>query len=329
MTQIRMSRRPLLGLAVGLMAGRAMAQPAWPRQPVRIILPAAGGGSSDPLARFGAQEFTRRFGQPFVVENRPGAAGNVGMAAAARAQADGHTLLFSWAGPLATNMALYRNLTFHSQRDFDPIARFGAIPNALVVGKNTPVTTLAEFIAMARANPGEVSYGSTGSGSSMHLAGAMLAAATGTQLTHVPYTSPAAAVTDAIAGRLSAMFLGAPGAVPLSRAGEIRVLAVLAESRAAVLPDIPTAAELGYPSVVMGTWFGWLAPKGTPRPVVTALNAAVNELLDGPGRDWLLQQGLEIAGGTAGGPPEMLERFLASEIERHAALVQSANISVD
>lgn len=329
MTQIRMSRRPLLGLAAGLMAGRAMAQPAWPRQPVRIILPAAGGGSSDPLARFGAQEFTRRFGQPFVVENRPGAAGNVGMAAAARATADGHTLLFSWAGPLATNMALYRNLTFHSQRDFDPIARFGAIPNALVVGKNTPVTTLAEFIEMARAKPGEVSYGSTGSGSSMHLAGAMLAAATGTQLTHVPYSSPAAAVTDAIAGRLNAMFLGAPGAVPLSRAGEIRVLAVLAESRAAVLPDIPTAAELGYPSVVMGTWFAWLAPKGTPRPVVTALNAAVNEILGGPGRDWLLQQRLEIGDGTAGGPPENLERFLTGEIERHAALVQSANISVD
>lgn len=329
MSQTRMSRRPLLGLAAGLMAGRAMAQPAWPRQPVRIILPAAGGGSSDPLARFGAQEFTRRFGQPFVVENRPGAAGNVGMAAAARAPADGHTLLFSWAGPLATNMALYRNLSFHSQRDFDPIARFGAIPNALVVGKNTPVTTLAEFIEMARAKPGEVSYGSTGSGSSMHLAGAMLAAATGTQLTHVPYTSPAAAVTDVIAGRLNAMFLGAPGAVPLSRAGEIRVLAVLAESRAAVLPEIPTAAELGYPSVVMGTWFAWLAPKGTPRAVVTALNTAVNELLEGPGRDWLLQQGLEIGGGGAGGPPENLERFLTGEIERHAALVQSADISVD
>ncbi|MBR0664325.1 tripartite tricarboxylate transporter substrate binding protein [Roseomonas hellenica] len=329
MSQTRMSRRPLLGLAAGLMAGRATAQSAWPRQPVRIILPAAGGGSSDPLARFAAQEFTRRFGQPFIIENRPGASGNVGMAAAARAQADGHTLLFSWAGPLATNMALYRNLTFHSQRDFDPIARFGAIPNALVVGKNSPVTTLAGFLDMARANPGGVSYGSTGSGSSMHLAGAMLAAATGTQLTHVPYSSPAAAVTDVIAGRLSAMFLGAPGAVPLSRGGEIRVLAVLAESRATVLPDVPTTAELGYPSVVMGTWFAWLAPKGTPRPVIVALNAAANEILDSPGRDWLLQQGLEIGGDAAGGPPESLERFLSSEIERHAALVQSANISVD
>lgn len=326
---MRMDRRALLGAAAGLLAAPAVAQPAWPRQAVRIIVPAAGGGSSDPLARFCAQEFSRRFGQPFVIENRPGASGNVGMMTAARAPADGHTLLFSWAGPLATNMALYRNLTFNSQRDFDPIARFGAIPNTLVVGKDSPARTLADFVAMARANPGTVTYGSTGNGSSMHLAGAMLAAATGTQLTHVPYTSPAAAVTDVLAGRLSAMFLGAPGAVPLSRGGEIRVLAVLSGSRAAVLPEVPTAAEAGYPSVVMGTWFAWLAPKGTPPQVITAVNGAVNEILDGPGREWLLQQGLEIADGAAGGSPADMERFLAAEIERHAALVRSANISLD
>ncbi|CAH0263485.1 hypothetical protein ROS9278_03460 [Roseomonas sp. CECT 9278] len=329
MTAMRFDRRAMLGVAAGMVAAPALAQPAWPRQPVRIIVPAAGGGSSDPVARFAAQDFQRRFGQPFVIENRPGASGNVGMMAAARAPNDGHTLLFSWAGPLATNMALYRNLTFHSQRDFDPIARFGAIPNALVVGKNSPAATLADLVAMARANPGGVSYGSTGSGSSMHLAGAMLAAATGTQLTHVPYTSPAAATTDAIAGRLSAMFLGAPGTVPLSRAGEIRVLAVLADKRADVLPDVPTAAEQGYPSVVMGTWFAWLAPKGVPAAVVTALNGAVNEMLDGPGRAWLVQQGLDVADGAAGGSPADLERFLATEIERHAALVRSANITVD
>ncbi|WP_207539348.1 Bug family tripartite tricarboxylate transporter substrate binding protein [Sabulicella rubraurantiaca] len=325
----RMDRRGLLAMAATGLAAPALAQPAWPRQAVRIIVPAAGGGSSDPIARFCGQEFSRRFGQPFVIENRPGASGNVGMAAAARAPADGHTLLFSWAGPLATNLALYRDLSFHSQRDFDPIARFGSIPNALVVGRNSPVRNLAEFVAMARARPGEASYGSTGSGSSMHLAGAMLAAATGTQLTHVPYSSPSAAVADVIGGRLSAMFLGAPGSVPLSRSGEIRVLAVLSETRSAVLPDVPTAAEQGYPAVVMGTWFGWLAPKGTPRPVIQAVNTAVNEILDSPGREWLLQQGLEIADGAAGGSPENLERFLASEIERHAALVRSANISVD
>lgn len=326
---ISIERRAMLGLGAAVLAAPAIAQPAWPRQPVRIIVPAAGGGSSDPIARFCAQEFSRRFGQAFVIENRPGAAGNVGMANAARAPADGHTLLFSWAGPLATNMALYRNLTFHSQRDFDPVARFGYVPNALVVGKDSPIRTLAEYIAFARANPAAMTYGSTGNGSSMHLAGATLAMASGATLTHVPYTSPASATTDVIAGRLGSMFLGAPGTVPLRRAGEIRVLAVLAERRAAVLPDVPTAAEQGYPSVVMGTWFAWLAPKGTPQPIIEALNAAANEIVAGPTREWLLQQGLDIDDGAAGGPPDALARFLAAEIERHAELVRTAGITVE
>lgn len=323
-------RRAVLALAGTTLAMPALGQvQGWPRQSVRVIVPAAGGGSSDPLARFCAQEFARRFGQAFVIENRPGAAGNVGMQAAARAPADGQTLLFSWAGPLATNMALYRNLTFNSQRDFDPIVRFGYVPNALVVGKDSPIHTLADYVAYARANPGAMTYGSTGNGSSMHLAGAMLGMATGTTLTHVPYTSPASATTDAIAGRLGSMFLGAPGTVPLKRAGEIRVLAVLSERRAAVLPDVPTAAEQGYPGVVMGTWFAWLAPKGTPQPIIQALNAAANEIVTGPTREWLLQQGLDIADGAAGGTPDDLARFLASEIERHAELVRLANITVE
>jgi tripartite-type tricarboxylate transporter receptor subunit TctC len=174
-----------------------------------------------------------------------------------------------------------------------------------------------------------MTYGSTGNGSSMHLAGAMLAMATGTTLTHVPYTSPASATTDAIAGRLGSMFLGAPGTVPLRRAGEIRVLAVLAERRAAVLPDVPTAAEQGYPSVVMGTWFAWLAPRGTPQPVVQALNGAVNDIVAGPTREWLLQQGLDIDNGAAGGTPDDMARFLAAEIARHAELVRTANITIE
>jgi tripartite-type tricarboxylate transporter receptor subunit TctC len=321
-------RRAALGLAAASLCRPALAQ-EWPRQPVKIIVPAAGGGSSDPVARFFAQEFSRRFGQPFVVENRPGAAGNVGIAAAARAPADGHTLLFGFAGPLATNLALYRDLPFHTQRDFDAVALCGALPNVLIVGRGSPAATLAEFVARARAEPGRLSYGSTGSGSSMHLAGAMLAAATGAQLTHVPYSSPGAATTDAIAGRLNAMFLGVPGAAPLVRGGEIRALAVLSGQRSSVLPDVPTAAEQGWPEVVMGTWFAIVAPKGTPRPAVLALNAAVNEVLAGRGRDWLRQQGLELEGGAAGGTTEQAEAFLASEIARHAALVRSAGISVD
>jgi len=323
-------------LALGLLATPAFAQsPAlaqidqWPRRPVRILVPAAGGGSSDPVARLLAQDFTRRFGQAFVVENRPGAAGNVGMAAAARAPADGYTLLFAFAGPLATNLALYRDLSFHTQRNFDAVALSGGVPNVLIVGRASPITSLADFIQRARAAPGAIAYGSTGSGSSMHLSGAMLAAATGAQLTHVPYSSPAAATTDVMAGRLDSMFLGVPGAVPLLRGGEIRALAVLGAARSAALPEVPTAVEQGLPGVVMGTWFALLAPKGTPRAIIRALNAAVNENLAGPGREFLTHLGLELEGGMAGGTPDQAEAFIAAEIIRHAGLVRAAGIQVD
>jgi tripartite-type tricarboxylate transporter receptor subunit TctC len=335
--KIGLDRRALLGagLAAGLgagSAGRARGQPApggWPRQPVRVVVPAAGGGSSDPLARLCAQEFTRRFGQPFVVENRPGASGNVGMVTAARAPADGNTLLFGWAGPLATNLALYPNPGFQSQRDFDPIALLGAVSNALIVGRHSPVQSLADYVAMAKARPGTVTYGSTGNGSSMHLAGAMLAQASGTQLTHVPYTSAAAATADLLGGRLDGMFLGAPGAAPLLRGGEARGLAVLAGQRVEVLPDVPTAAEQGFPDVIMGTWFAWLAPKGTPAPVIASVNEAVNEMLQGPAREKFQQQGLEITEALSGGPPEKLRRLLDEEIQRHAVLVRAAQIRLD
>jgi tripartite-type tricarboxylate transporter receptor subunit TctC len=322
-----MKRRSVLALA-GL-ASPALAQEEWPQRPVRIIVPAAGGGSSDPIARLLAQAFAARFGQGFVVENRPGAAGNVGMATAARAAPDGHTLLFAFAGPLATNLALYRDLSFHTQRHFDAVIRMGDVPNALVVGQASPLRNMADFLARARAQPGRLSYGSTGSGSSMHLAGALLSAAGGVELNHIPYSSPAAATTDLIAGRLDSMFLGTPGAVPLLRGGQIRALAVLAERRARVMPEVPTAIEEGLPGVVMGPWFMLLAPKGTPPRIIEALNAAANEMLAGPGREVLAQLGLELEDGAAGGTPAEAERFLAAEIARHAEIVRRANIRIE
>jgi tripartite-type tricarboxylate transporter receptor subunit TctC len=322
-----MKRRSVLALA-GL-ATPALAQEEWPQRPVRIIVPAAGGGSSDPIARLLAQAYAARFGQGFVVENRPGAAGNVGMTAAARAAPDGHTLLFAFAGPLATNLALYRDLPFQTQRNFDAIVRMGGVPNVLVVGPGSPMQTLADFVARAKARPGSLAYGSTGSGSSMHLAGALLSEATGVELNHIPYSSPAAATTDLIAGRLDSMFLGAPGTVPLLRGGQIRALAVLAERRVRVMPEVPTAAEQGLPGVVMGTWFMLLAPKGTPPRIIEALNAAANEALAGPGREVLAQLGLELEDGAAGGTPADAERFLAAEIARHAEIVRRANIRIE
>jgi len=172
-------------------------------------------------------------------------------------------------------------------------------------------------------------YGSTGTGSSMHLAGALLSEAAGIELNHIPYSSPAAATTDLIAGRLDSMFLGAPGTVPLLRGGQIRALAVLAERRARVMPEVPTAVEQGLPGVVMGTWFMLLAPKGTPPRIIQALNAAANEALAGPGREALAQLGLELEDGVAGGSPAEAERFLAAEIARNAEIVRRANIRIE
>jgi tripartite-type tricarboxylate transporter receptor subunit TctC len=327
-----MKRRSVLALAAlgpPAIAPKVLAQEEWPQRPVRIIVPAAGGGSSDPIARLLAQAYAARFGQGFVVENRPGAAGNVGMTAAARAAPDGHTLLFAFAGPLATNLALYRDLPFQTQRNFDAIVRMGGVPNVLVVGQGSPLQNLADFVARAKARPGALAYGSTGSGSSMHLAGALLSEAAGIELNHIPYSSPAAATTDLIAGRLDSMFLGAPGTVPLLRGGQIRALAVLAERRVRVMPEVPTAAEQGMPGVVMGTWFMLLAPKGTPPRIIEALNAAANEALAGPGRETLAQLGLELEEGAAGGTPAGAERFLAAEIARHAEIVRRANIRIE
>ncbi|MBY0338855.1 MAG: tripartite tricarboxylate transporter substrate binding protein [Acetobacteraceae bacterium] len=313
-----------------LLAAPASAQTGdWPQRPVRIIVPAAGGGSSDPIARFLAQAFTQRFGQGFVVENRPGAAGNVGMTTAARAAPDGYTLLFGFAGPLATNLALYADLPFHTQRHFDAVVLAGGVPNALIVGPQSPLRSLADFLAAARARPGTIGYGTTGSGSSMHLAGTVLSGAANVELNHIPYSSPGAMTTDVIAGRLDSAFLGTPGTVPLHRAGTIRALAVLAERRAAVLPDIPTAIEQGLPGVVMGTWFALMAPKGTPPAIIRALNAAANEAIHGPGRETLAGLGLELDGDMAGGTPEQAEAFLAAEIARHAGIVRRANIRVE
>jgi tripartite-type tricarboxylate transporter receptor subunit TctC len=324
-----MKRRQLLALPACLAAMPAQAQEDWPLRPVRIIVPAAGGGSSDPIARFLAQAYTARFGQSFLVENRPGAAGNVGMTAAARAAPDGYTLVFAFAGPLATNLALYRDLPFHTQRNFEAVVRMGSVPNALVVGQGSPLRNMDDFVARARAQPGALAYGSTGSGSSMHLAGALLSAAAGIELNHVPYTSPAAATTDLIAGRLDSMFLGVPGTVPLLRGGQIRALAVLSETRARVMPEVPTAIEQGLPGVVMGTWFMLLAPKGTPPRIIEALNTAANEALNGPGRESMAQLGLQLEDGAAGGSPAAAERFLESEIARHAEIVRRAAIRVE
>jgi tripartite-type tricarboxylate transporter receptor subunit TctC len=312
----------------GTTAGAASDSAAdWPQRAVRIILPApGGGGTADTLARIFAAEAEKRLGQRVLIDNRGGANGNIGATAAARAAPDGHTFLWAWAGTLATNPALYRDLPFDPVRDFDPVLLLGTVPNVLVVNRQFGPRTLAEFAEHARANPGTINFGSTGNGSSMHLAGELYRQRTGVAMTHVPYNAPAVAMNDLLSNRIQAMFNLVTGAGPQIRAGEVVALGVLAERRVAQLPDVPTMAELGLPGLVFGTWFALLAPRGTDPAVLARMNALANAVLTDPAaRARLEGAGLDILGGTAA----RLAAHLREEIASHAALVRQAGIRIE
>ncbi|MBU8546914.1 MULTISPECIES: Bug family tripartite tricarboxylate transporter substrate binding protein [Roseomonadaceae] len=324
-----LTRRSLLATAAIAATTPSLAQaPAWPTRPIRIILPApGGGGTADTLARIFAQELEKRLPQPVVIENRGGAAGNIGATAAARAEPDGHTILWTWAGTLATNPAMYRDMPFDPVRDFTPVILLGSVPNILTVNNDLPARDLAAFTAYAKANPGAINHGTTGNGSSMHLAAELFASRTGTQLTHVPYAAPAAATTDLIAGRIQAMFNLVTGAKPLVEAGRVRAIAVLSESRVPQLPDVPTAAELGMPGLAFGTWFCLMLPRGASPALVTRLNALANEVLADPGaRSRLEAAGMAFDGG---GTPERLATYLQEELVRHAELVRISGARIN
>jgi len=309
-----------------LLAGQGAAQD-WPTQPVKITVPApAGGGTADTIARILADELDRRLGQRFLVDNKPGANGNVGATIAARTAPDGTNFLFSWAGTLATNMTLYKNLQYHSQRDFDPVILIGNVPNILVVNKGLGPKTFKEFDAFARANPGKINYASTGNGSSMHLSAELYSTKHGASMTHVPYNSPGQATTELINGQIQAMFQLVTGIAPHVKSGNVQAIALLSDKRAPALPDVPTAAEAGYPGLEFGTWFGLLAPKGTPAHAIRKLNATVNEVLkDAGARQKFEANGLDILGGA----PDRLAKQIADEIVRHAAIIEAAKIKID
>lgn len=299
----------------------------WPdRQPIMMLLPAGPGGSSDSLARLLAEEFGKRLKQSVIVQNRPGAAGNVGMAQAARAQPDGYSIVLSWTGPMATNLALYKDVGFDPRRDFAPIGMIGCTPNVLAVNRESPDRSLAAFIDRARARGGGTFYGSTGVGSSWHLAGEMVSQKASNSLVHVPYTQPGQALTDLLGGRVDAILPVLPMTVPHVRAGTIRALAVFSRERSSVLPDIPTTSELGYPDLVSETCFALLAPAATPRDVVARLNALLNEVTAGPTmRERIVDMGLTVEGG----PPERVTSYLAEEIPRQAAVVAASGAKAE
>jgi tripartite-type tricarboxylate transporter receptor subunit TctC len=313
-------------LAAALATGPVLAQDTWPQtgKPITLVVPAPGGsGTGDTIARVLAEELQSRLKATFVIDNKAGANGNIGAGAAAQMPGDGYHFLFSWAGTLAVNQALYKNLPFDAQKDFIPILLVADVPNILVVNNDIPAKNLAELESYAKANPGKLNFGSTGIGSSMHLAGELFMRETGTQMIHVPYNAPGTATTNLIAGDIQLMFQLIPGIAGQIKSGKVRAIAVMAPQRSPALPDVPTTAELGQPKLLSSTWFALLAPKGTPPAVIQRLNAVANEALADPA---VKKRLAEIGVSTLGGTPQQLAQHLAAETEKWGRVVREAKI---
>nr|WP_232533230.1 MULTISPECIES: tripartite tricarboxylate transporter substrate binding protein [Ramlibacter] len=325
-----MDRRSLLGLAsaFALSPGLARAQAGpWPSGPVQIVVPfGAGGGTTDPLARIVAEELGKQMGASFVVTNKPGANGNLGAVFVKRSAPDGQTLLFTGAGTLATNPAMYKDPGFNTKADFEPVAVVGSVANILVVNPSIPATTVKEFVEYLKKSPDKVSFGSTGNGSSMHTAGELFRQRTSTSMVHVPYNAAGPATTDLLSGNIQAMFQLVPGISGFVKEKKVTALAVMSPRRQPTLPDVPTMTEAGFPGLESYTWLCLMAPKRTPSAVIERLNDGVNKLLAQPAfRERLVAMGVEPMGGT----PAEFSAFLDSEIKKWGDVVRTANITVN
>ncbi|WP_426955445.1 Bug family tripartite tricarboxylate transporter substrate binding protein [Muricoccus radiodurans] len=305
-------------------AGPALA--AWPDRPVSLVVPFPPGGSNDVVARLVAQHLSRSLGQPFVVDNRPGANGNIGATAVARAAPDGYTLLVSGNGQNAMNHGLYAQMPYDSRTSFAHVAQLASVPNALVVATDHPARSFQDLLRMARARPGAIAYASPGSGSSGHLAMAMLMRAAGFEMLHVPYRGAAPAITDVLAGQVPVVMINVDIPLPHVRAGRLRVLTVTSEQRSGLYPDAPTIAEEGVPGFSAVGWMGISAPAGTPAEIVTRLHAAIAEALADPA----LRERFAASGYVPGaGSPAEYAAFIGAEITKWGQVTRDLGIVLE
>ena len=310
-----------LALAVwALMPVAALAQ-AYPSKPVRMILPFPPGGPTDITGRVIAQKLTEQLGQPVVPDNRPGAAGNIGLELAAKAPPDGYTIVLA-APPIAISPSLYAKLNYE-QKDLAPISLVAEIQNIIVVHNSVPATTLKEFIQLARRHPGQLNFSSSGAGSTNHLASELLKGRYKLNMVHVPFKGSGPALVALMSGEVDFGTMAVPGAIPIVRANKVRPLAVLSERRVPALPDVPTAKEAGVDNFVISIWYGILAPASTPRDVINRLNSEIHKALassDLKGR--LAAAGVEPLTNT----PEQFADFIKSETVRYAKVIKDAGI---
>ena len=320
-------------LITGLLAAVGMA-PAWsageaadyPGRPVKVVVPFAAGGGADVVARLVFNRVSARLGQPFVIENRGGAGAIVGTDAVAKAAPDGYTLLLGQTGPNALNPSLFAKLPYDPVADLAPVVQLTAYPYLIVVHPSVPAKSLAELVALAKAKPGSLNFGSAGLGSSAQLATELFMRTTGTSMIHVPYRGAGPALADTAAGVVSLTFGDMAGSAPLATSGRVRALAVTGPKRTALAPDVPTVSESGYPGFTALAWHGVYAPARTPQEIVNKLNTEIAAVLREPAiRDRLLKDGLEPVGAS----PAAFGAYTRDEIRKWGEIVRAANIRLE
>ena len=312
----------LIVMGLALAASCALAQD-YPDKPVRLVVPFPPGGSVDLVARLVGKSLQDALQQPFIVENKPGASGNIGAAYVAKAPADGYTLLVGSAGVFAANQFLYANPPLDPLTAFAPIMRIVDQPNILVVGNASPARNVRELIALAKARPGKITFGTASVGSAQHFSTEIFMPQAGLELLHVPYKGGAPALVDLMGGQIDMLFDTSPTALPYAKSGKLRALAITSRQRSPLLPDVPTMREAGLPDFEVVTWTGIAAPAGTPPAVVDKLNAAIKAALQGPLRKQLEETSLIPVGDS----PQAFGAFMRQDAEHYARLVRAARIT--
>lgn len=332
---MRVIRQRIQGLA--LLIGCGLLQGCWPllswadvptwqpEHPIRLVVPYGVGGSSDVIARLFAAEMSRTLGQSIFVDNKGGASGQIAMQEVARAAPDGYTIVLGHVGTLAVNPAMFDKLPY-ADKDFEPIELLAKVPMVFAINSQVPAKNLPEFLALAKARPGRLSYGSAGNGSAGHLAFEMLKVATGIDVTHVPYKGTGAQINDLLAGNIEAASAGPPGFIQHVKTGRIRIIATGSPQRLAALPDVPTVAEQGFPGFDSSQWFGLLAPAKTPAPVIARLQEAAEKALQTPAVQERLATDAAIATPLKGAA---FAHFIQAERERWGHVVRKAKLKVD
>ena len=321
-----------LGVAATFaVAGAAWAQSAWPSKPVKIVVPFAPGGTTDILARAVAPELAKAFGQPFVVENRGGAGGNIGAEQVAKAPADGYTLLMGTVGTHGINKSLYTKLAYDPQKDFAPITLVAGVPNVMVMNteraRQLGINSVPDFIQYARSQTAGFNMASSGNGTSIHLAGELFKSMTGVSMTHIPYTGSAPALLGLVSGQVDVMFDNLPSAMALIKSGKLKAFAVTSAQRSAAMPELPTLEDAGQlKGFEASSWFGLLAPAGTPPEVLSRLQQETAKALNSPDiKEKLQAQGAIPSGNT----PQQFAALIDAEIKKWAAVVKASGARVD